>query len=55
MTAVGVALYTFYDRGELDVVGADFFIEMIDVERIVGVEVVDDSHGIPFHAMLLQE
>ena len=28
---------------------------MIDIERVVGIEVVDDTHHVPLHAVLLQQ
>ena len=55
MAAVGVALEAFDDRCELNVAGTNLLIEMIDVERIVRIEIIDHPHGIPFHSMFLQK
>lgn len=55
VTTVVVRTESLNDRGKLDVARAYIFIEMVDLQGIVGIIVVDDTHGIPLHAMLLQE
>ena len=55
VAAVGMGLEAFDDGGELDVAAADVLVEVIDVEGVVGVDAVDDAHGVPLHAVLLQE
>lgn len=46
---------TLDDGGELQVLAAIVAEEVIEVEGIVGIEVVDHCHGIPFDVVLLEQ
>ena len=54
MATVGVALDTFDDGCELDVACTYFFIEVVDLEGVVCIEIIDDSHGVPFHPVFIE-
>ena len=55
MTAVGMGANTLYNRGKLDVVAVNFLEEMIEVQRIVCVEVIHYGQGVPFYSVFLQQ
>ena len=55
MTAVGMGADTLYNRCKLDVVAVNFLEEMIEVQRIVCVEVIHYGQGVPFHPVLFQQ
>ena len=46
---------SFNDGRELQVLATDALEEIIEFERVVGVEVVDNSHGVPVHAVLVEQ
>ena len=46
---------SLYNRRELNILAAVLLIEMIDIERMVGVVVVHHAHCVPLHAVLLQQ
>ena len=52
---VGVGYDALYNGGELYESTFDFLEEVVEVERIVGVEVVDHGEGVPFYAMFFQQ
>lgn len=54
-TAVRMAVGAFHDRSELNETAAYFLEEMIEVKRVFGCEIIDDRHGIPFHAVAVQQ
>lgn len=43
------------DRGKLNILAAYFLVEVIDIERMVGVVVVHHAHRVPLHAVFLQQ
>ena len=45
----------FDNRRKLDVTAADGFVEIIDLQRMVGIEIVYHSHSIPLHAISVQQ
>ena len=47
--------YTLYNRCKLDVVAVNFLEEMIEVQRIVCVEVIHYGQGVPFYPVFLQQ
>ena len=55
MTPVRVGKKPFDDGRELDVACADVLEEAVELERIVRVEVVHHSHGVPFHPVLVEQ
>ena len=55
MAAVGMAHDALHDGRELDVLAAYLLEETVELERVIGVEVVDHGHCIPLHAVLLQQ
>lgn len=55
VASVGMCLDALYNRGKLDVMAVQLLEEVVEVQRIVGIEVIDNCHGIPLHIMLLQQ
>ena len=45
----------FYNGGELYKPATNAFEEMVEFQRMVGIEVIDDGQSIPFHAMFVEE
>ena len=54
MPPVGMGRYPFDDWCELQVVATYVLEELIEIEWIVGIEVVDHGHGVPFYLMFVQ-
>ena len=52
---VGALHGALHNGGELDVVAIDAFEEVVELEGVVGVEVVDHRQRIPFHAVLVEQ
>ena len=55
MTSVFMWKNTFNDRSELDILATDLFEETIKLQRIFGIEVIDNCHCIPFYPVFLQK
>ena len=55
MSPVVVVDDALHDGRYLDILAAVVFKEMVEIERIVGVKVVNHRHGVPFNIMLIQE
>ena len=55
MASVSVLHRAFNDRRELQELASVLLEEAVEVERIVGVEVVHHRHRVPLHAVLLQQ
>lgn len=53
--AVGALHGALHNGGELDVVAIDAFEEVVELEGVVGVEVVDHRQRVPFHAVLVEQ
>lgn len=51
VASVGMGTDTFHNRSKLNVAAVNLLEEMIEIQRIVGIEVVDYGQGIPFHSM----
>lgn len=54
-SAVLMRLDAFHDWCELQVMTAYLLEEVVDIERIVGVVVVDHRHSVPLHTILVQQ
>ena len=54
MESVGTFHVALHNGLELNVVTANFLEKMVEVEWIVGVEVVDHGKGVPFHAIFVE-
>lgn len=52
---VGALHGALHNGGELDVVATDAFEEVVEVEGVVGVEVIDHRQRIPFHTVLVEQ
>lgn len=50
-----MAVDAFHNRGELKITATDFFKKVVEVQRIIRIEVVDHGHGIPFYLMLVEQ
>ena len=55
VASVGMGQDALDDGGELQVVAAYLSEEVVELARVAGVEVVDDGHRVPLHAVLLQQ
>ena len=55
MSAVGMGTDSFYNGRELDIAAVYFFEEMLEVKRIIAVEVVHNRQCVPFHSVLVQQ
>ena len=55
MSAIGMAMNAFNDGGELQIATAYALKEIIKLQGIVGIKVVDHRHGVPLHAMLVEQ
>ena len=55
VTTIFMRQYAFDDGCELDILAPDLLVEVIDVERVVGIEVVDNTHCVPFYPVFLQQ
>ena len=55
MPTVGMRLDAFDDGSKLQVGATVLFKEMIEFERIVGIKIVDNGHGIPFHTVFFEQ
>lgn len=53
--AVGVRQQAFHDGGELNVAATYFLEEMIETERVGGRGIVHYRHGVPLHAVAVQQ
>jgi len=55
MSAVGVAHRALHDGRELQILAAVLLEEVVEVEWIVGIEIVHHRHGVPLHTVPLQQ
>ena len=55
MPTVWMRLDAFDDGSKLQVGATVLFKEMIEFERIVGIKIVDNGHGIPFHTVFFEQ
>ena len=55
MPTVGMRLDAFDDGSKLQVGATVLFEEMIEFERIVGIKIVDNGHGIPFPTVFFEQ
>lgn len=52
MASVPMRGNALHDGGKLDVMASYLLEEIIEVQRIVGVVVIDHCHSVPFHTVL---
>ena len=55
VTPIGMRKDALHDGGKLDVAATYLLEEVVEVERIVGIEVVDHGQGIPLHPVLVEQ
>ena len=55
ITSVSMWKNTFHDRGKLNIVALYLLEEVVEIQRIVGIEVIDYGQGIPLYIMFLQQ
>lgn len=55
VSAVSMIDHALHNGRNLNESASHFLEEMIEVERVVGIEVVDHRHGVPFHVVLVEQ
>ena len=55
VSSVRMGQDALHDGGELDVAATYLLEEAVELQRIVGIEVVHHRHGVPLHAVLVQQ
>lgn len=50
-----MAVDAFHNRGKLKVTATDFLKEVVEVQRVIRIEVIDHRHGVPFYLMLVEQ
>ncbi len=48
-------LQTLHNRGKLYIMTPEILEKVVELKRIIGIVVIDDSHGVPFHTVFLEQ
>lgn len=55
MSSIVMRMNSFYNRSKLNVPAAQFFEEMVKLQGVVGIVIIDHSHGIPLYLIFVQQ